>query len=157
MAAPLARMGGARCRNVKVGGNTGPEEAVSFFSSRWWGRKSATLPVRKTDGNVLWYHNITVLGYGHAYPPLEFPFASDAKPNHDKMIGLEVMKHSVAFGKFHDGQAHLSMKWEKLAEPRPQMCRGEGYQDAWVIFPRMLLVWQISKPSFEKHQRCCCG
>jgi hypothetical protein len=59
-------------------------------------------------GVVMWwpewsrYRNIFVLGYGHAYPLLEsfwgIPFASDAKPNPDKMIGLEVMKHSVAFG-----------------------------------------------------------
>lgn len=47
----------------------------------------------------------------------------------DKIIGLEVMKHPVAIWKFLDGRVGLSMKWERLAEPRPQMCRGEGYQD----------------------------
>lgn len=49
---------------------------------------------------------------------LRHPVATDAKPNPDKMIGLEVMKHSVAIWKFLDGQVGLSMKWERLAEPQ---------------------------------------
>jgi len=40
------------------------------------------------------------------------------------MIGLE---QSVAFGKFHDGQARLSMKWERLAEtPTSNVPRRRG-------------------------------
>jgi hypothetical protein len=68
------------------------------------------------------YRSITVLGYGHAYPVFgvffRHPVATDAKQNPDKMIGLEVMKHSVAIWKFLDGQVGLSMKWERLAEPQ---------------------------------------
>jgi hypothetical protein len=46
----------------------------------------------------------------HLWSLLKRPIACDAKLNADKIIGLEVMRHSVAIWKLLDGQVGLSRK-----------------------------------------------